>query len=288
MNRNETRIISNLRPEHREAGADRSMQRPHPIATYLNVYLSRELATCFCTEARLEEATVEVDFTVREWRDEVETMRLAFRVRSGGRDALEDVFLLYVFERVARQVFGSERILLSHRPADGFGAAEYVVDDLYAKLALLETLRRVGCDVQAAFTVVPEGDAVWEDAGKALVGRFGYGLETCLEMYVRTDDERSQPHVHVRDLDVPGRDLPIALTEAAYCPHGGILPARLAGYELEYLVAFMAKPCRSPRFVNNYEYAVAMWNANNDAPCPCPTDGDGNIVIPDYSQLPQP
>lgn len=282
---NKTRIIANSAIS--AGGADRSVRRPHPIATYLNAYVSRELAARFRSEMRLADAAVVMDFTVREWRDEVETMRLAFRVRSGGRDALEDVHLLRVFERVVRQVFGSERILLSHRPADGFGAAEYVVDDLYAKLALLETLRRVGCDTQAAFTVVPEGDAVWEDAGKALVGRFGYGLQSSLEMYVRTDDGHTHPHVHVRDRYRPGRDLPISLTEAAYCPHGH-LSDRLVCYELRYLANFMAQPCRSPRFVNNYEYAVAMWNANNATPCPCPTDGDGNIVIPDYLQLPQP
>ena len=51
----------------------------------------------------------------------------------------------------------------------------------------------------------------------------------------------------------------------------------LSDTELQQLACFMAEPCRSPRFENNYQYATELWNMNNEKSCLA--NGD----IPDYA-----
>ena len=49
---------------------------------------------------------------------------------------------------------------------------------------------------------------------------------------------------------------------------------------------FMKQPCRSPKYRNNYEFAVDMWNLNNsDSYVQIREDKDGNMIMPDYSTI---
>ena len=48
----------------------------------------------------------------------------------------------------------------------------------------------------------------------------------------------------------------------------------------------MRQPCRSPKFRNNYEFAVEMWNANNsESYVQIREDKDGNLLQPDYKMI---
>lgn len=49
---------------------------------------------------------------------------------------------------------------------------------------------------------------------------------------------------------------------------------------------FMEQPCRSPRYKNNYELAVEMWNLNNsDTYIQIKEDSNGNVIMPNYRKI---
>lgn len=50
-------------------------------------------------------------------------------------------------------------------------------------------------------------------------------------------------------------------------------------------LTFLTQPCRCPRFANNYEFDVSMWNINNSTEYRCKTDEQGNIIVPDYAHI---
>ena len=103
-------------------------------------------------------------------------------------------------------------------------------------------------------------------------------------MYVRTDDECQEPHFHIRDIYTEA-DAAICLQSNRYCKH-----PQKENYAFRYdfwelLFAFLSEPCRSPRYADNYEFAVAMWNMNNQSYCSLQKDEDGCSIIPDYRRM---
>ena len=120
------------------------------------------------------------------------------------------------------------------------------------------------------------------DKDTARIGFFGGKYE--FEAYVVTDDVCQIPHFHVRDaLQMGILDAPVRLDANQYIQHGESTD-KLQDYTLSLLADFMAQPCRSPHFINNYEFAVVMWNMNNDTQLQIKIDKDGNVIIPDYNK----
>lgn len=120
------------------------------------------------------------------------------------------------------------------------------------------------------------------DKNTARIGFFGDKYE--FEAYVVTDDVCQIPHFHVRDaLQMGILDAPVRLDANQYIKHGESTD-KLQDYTLSLLADFMAQPCRSPHFINNYEFAVVMWNMNNETQLQIKIDKDGNVIIPDYNE----
>ena len=116
----------------------------------------------------------------------------------------------------------------------------------------------------------------------ARIGFFGRAKE--YEVYVRTDDECQLPHFHVRDICTEA-DTALCLLSNNYCKHPNKENCTF-GYDFgELLFAFMTEPCRSPRYADNYEFAVIMWNMNNQSDCTWRKGEDGISVIPDYRNI---
>lgn len=120
------------------------------------------------------------------------------------------------------------------------------------------------------------------DKDTARIGFFGDKYE--FEAYVVTDDVCQIPHFHVRDaLQMGILDAPVRLDANQYIQYGESTD-KLQDYTLSLLADFMAQPCRSPHFINNYEFAVVMWNMNNETQLQIKIDKDGNIIIPEYNK----
>ena len=120
------------------------------------------------------------------------------------------------------------------------------------------------------------------DKDIARIGFFGDRYD--FEAYVVTDDVCQIPHFHVRDaLQMSILDAPVRLDANQYIQHGNSTDV-LGDYTLSLLADFMAQPCRSPRYQNNFEFAVFMWNLNNETQLQTGIDKDGNIIIPEYSK----
>ena len=120
------------------------------------------------------------------------------------------------------------------------------------------------------------------DKDIARIGFFGDRYD--FEAYVVTDDVCQIPHFHVRDVLQMGiLDAPVRLDANQYIQHGNSTDV-LGDYTLSLLADFMAQPCRSPRYQNKFEFAVFMWNLNNETQLQTGIDKDGNIIIPDYNK----
>lgn len=116
----------------------------------------------------------------------------------------------------------------------------------------------------------------------ARIGFFGDGYE--FEAYIVTDDMCRVPHFHVYDtLRMGILDTSFRLDANRYILHGESTD-KMQHYTLSLLAEFMAQPCRSPRYKNNYEFAVTMWNMNNETQLQTRFDKDGNIIIPEYNK----
>lgn len=277
MRNRQKRIVNNISDSFKPSG---NGFRSNPVAAYLSAYVADELTRQFREAANDNDAIVLADFSFEERGGQVESMCLSFNVRSCGRDILEDMLFFQVFQRVVRSMI-SRRIMLEHKPNNGFGMAEYQTYDYYSMVSLLEALGRIGCPIHSTFRILPDDEIAGDDR-KARIGFFGYGFETKYEVYVRTDDECGVPHVHIRDEFDPKHEVVITLHGSNFYPHDGY-NGKLDEDDLNRLADFMSQPCRSPRFINNYEFAVTMWNCNNRTQYKCETDEDGNIVIPDYA-----
>lgn len=113
-----------------------------------------------------------------------------------------------------------------------------------------------------------------ERCDMARIGFLGSGR--MYEAYIRTDDECQVPHFHIRNICTE-TDTPILLLSNHYCYHFHKDCKVLSDTEQGQLARFMAEPCKSPRFENNYQYATELWNMNNEKGCLANED------IPDYA-----
>lgn len=140
-------------------------------------------------------------------------------------------------------------------------------------------------DEQDKITIVERDDD--ETHERADIARIGFFGNWQYEVFVVTDDEIQIPHIHIRVL---GNEVAVKLSENVYLPHDSGLDENNFSDKMREELAkgladFMAQPCRSPKFVSNYEFAACMWNMQNEVQFKCDTDGKGNIVIPDYRRL---
>ena len=104
------------------------------------------------------------------------------------------------------------------------------------------------------------------DKDIARIGFFGDRYD--FEAYVVTDDVCQIPHFHVRDVLQMGiLDAPVRLDANQYIHHGNSTDV-LRDYTLSLL----------------FEFAVFMWNLNNETQLQTGIDKDGNIIIPEYSK----
>lgn len=118
----------------------------------------------------------------------------------------------------------------------------------------------------------------------AMIGNL-HGQE--YEVYVRTRDGGFIPHVHIFDTATNGRkfDCCVQLEKNQYFSHGKHNSVMGAKMRKEF-AEFMEQPCRSPKYQNNYEFAVEMWNMNNSSTyVQIREDEKGNIIMPDYRNI---
>lgn len=97
--------------------------------------------------------------------------------------------------------------------------------------------------------------------------RVGFiGGKNNLEVYIHTDDPGYIPHMHIRDYATKGKvfDACVELGENKYFSHGSHKD-KLNAKQRKDLADFMESPCINPKFSNNYELAVDMWNLNNSS-----------------------
>lgn len=108
-----------------------------------------------------------------------------------------------------------------------------------------------------------------------------------LDVVVYTDDMGYVPHVHIIDTATRGCDFDccVQLEHNQYFTHGthqDTFNSRMC----KQFNDFMHQPCRSPKYRNNYEFAVEMWNANNsNSYVQIQEDNEGNIIQPNYSTI---
>lgn len=118
------------------------------------------------------------------------------------------------------------------------------------------------------------------------MARVGF-MEGGYEVYVCTDDPGCIPHVHVRDESTHGDNFEtcIQLNTNRYFLHGHYKDT-LNSQQRKDFAKFMESPSRNPKYRNNYEYAVDMWNDNNSSTSvTVATLENGDIIIPDYRNL---
>lgn len=114
------------------------------------------------------------------------------------------------------------------------------------------------------------------------MARVGYMGD--MDVVVYTDDPGYIPHVHVIDRATRGQefDACVMLEDNRYFSHGNHTDI-FNSKQRKTFDTFMHEPCRSPRYANNYELAVSMWNLNNSDTYIIPkTDSEGDTIIPDY------
>ena len=271
------KIVSNI-PE--DFDMTKNEFRSNPIAAYLVRHIEDRLAYAYRKAANDDDALVITNFDFDEDSGIVTYMQLVFNVRSWGEDVLSDKNCLKTFEEVCQRELNCARIHLTHHPNNGFGLAVYETDKMRDMMALLEAFESIGCDISTTFKLVDKKQRVRGE--KARIGFFGRARE--YEVYVRTDDESQEPHFHVRDIYTEA-DTAICLQSNRYCKHPNTEPHIFRYDFLELLYSFLSEPCRSPRYVDNYEFAVIMWNINNHSDCSYQKGEDGYSIIPDYRTI---
>lgn len=107
------------------------------------------------------------------------------------------------------------------------------------------------------------------------------------DVIVYTDDMGYIPHVHVVDKSTGGHEFNccVCLDKPEYFVHGSHVDKFNSKLKKDFN-NFMHEPSKNPRFKNNYDYAVSMWNDNNsDAYIQIREDENGNVIVPDYIKL---
>jgi hypothetical protein len=115
------------------------------------------------------------------------------------------------------------------------------------------------------------------------MARVGY-INGQFEVYVHTDDGGHIPHVHIRDKATRGQKFAtcVELKRSRYFLHGKYKDV-MSGYMAKQFADFMESTPQNPRYQNNYELSVDMWNLNNSIEEVVPQyDSNGRIIMPDY------
>ena len=112
-------------------------------------------------------------------------------------------------------------------------------------------------------------------------------MDNIFDIIVYTDDKGYIPHVHIIDTATRGEDFDccVQLERNQYFTHGRHQD-EFNSKQCKLFNEFMLQPCRSPKYRNNYEFAVEMWNVNNsESYVQIKEDENGNIIQPDYSTI---
>lgn len=112
-------------------------------------------------------------------------------------------------------------------------------------------------------------------------------MNNVFDVIVYTDDMGYIPHVHIIDNATRGEDFDccVQLKTNQYFSHGNHQDI-FNSKQCKLFDDFMKQPCRSPKYRNNYEFAVEMWNANNsDSYIQIIEDENGDIIQPNYSVI---
>lgn len=272
------KIISKPNPYYDSSGQGKYA---NPINAYLKEDVAFRLSRLFRKETNDENAIVFPRFYYKENDREVCSMTLSFNVSSCENDILKNMGIFSIFQSEVWRIFNNNRIRLKHLPDIKYGLATYEVTDFSSMVELLRAITSTGCNIDTTFEVAPK-EYVLEETDVARVGFFNVNDTSQWEVYVRTDDGYQMPYFHVRNLFDVDVDIAIALHEAYYYPHVNHL-GRLTEDELLCLVEFMERPC--PNFNSNYEYAVFLWNSNNNMQyCIEIDDKYDEVEIPDYAE----
>lgn len=126
-------------------------------------------------------------------------------------------------------------------------------------------------------------------AGSDEMARIGF-INGVFEVYVWTDDEGSIPHVHVRDAETKGSrfETCVKLETNEYFLHGSFTDTMDDKLMTDFH-DFMCSNPRNPYFNSNYEFAIAMWNMNNECvKMEAQLDLEGKVIVPDYGRMKSP
>jgi len=118
------------------------------------------------------------------------------------------------------------------------------------------------------------------------MARIGY-INGQFEVYVQTDDGGHIPHVHIRDKATRGQKFEtcVELKRSRYSLHGKYKDV-MSEYMAKQFADFMESKPHNPRYQNNYELSVYMWNLNNSIEEVVPQyDSNGRIIMPDYRTI---
>lgn len=109
-------------------------------------------------------------------------------------------------------------------------------------------------------------------------------MNNVYDVIVYTDDRGYIPHVHIIDRTTKGEEFNccVRLEVNRYFKHGSHQD-EFNSRQCKLFNDFMHQPCRSPKYRNNYEFAVEMWNANNsNSHVQITEDENGDIIMPNY------
>lgn len=118
------------------------------------------------------------------------------------------------------------------------------------------------------------------------VARVGFIGED-FDVIIYTDDVEIIPHIHIIDRGTGGKEFNscVMLERSQYFTHG-VHTDVFNSKQMKDFNEFMNQPCRSPKYRNNYEFAVEMWNANNSSSyVQIAEDKNGNVIVPDYTDI---
>ena len=124
------------------------------------------------------------------------------------------------------------------------------------------------------------------------IARIGYfGENDKYEMYVKTDDEETTPHFHIRDAETQGErfETCVCFETNRYCLHGeykDMLTPEQQALLKEYMESLSRHKQHTLPLVRNYERAADMWNFNNEATQVALKYNSGkDVIIPDYGNM---
>lgn len=124
------------------------------------------------------------------------------------------------------------------------------------------------------------------------IARIGFIEDLGFEVFVRTDDEESVPHVHIWDYDTRGEKFnscvklltPEYLTYRDKC--NNVFNPRQKEAFTNFMSEVKTSLIKRVPAMTNYEFSCWMWGDNNsNMDVDVQYDENDNPIIPDYSKL---